>query len=235
MSLAMFAAEARWTGQEIVDLLIASRRKHNKDLKLRFSYYVHTVEKAQTAAAQMLGSVRAQVEGDNSRNTFVFGRAPEESSVGAHGRKGASMDDSTRQTLLQLLSTKFGLPLLRVLKFTGDDPRYRLETGAGPVDLGDIKGLISQAKLRENIAARTGIYLPLIKRTVWPKYAKSLLSLCEDVDRGSDATREGTLEEWLYAYLDQRPPQKSLRSISSQVHSNAGLAPSRTSESAELT
>jgi hypothetical protein len=121
------------------------------------------------------------------------------------------MNDEKRQAVLQTLSAKFGLPLLRVLKFSGDDPKYRLETTVGPVDLGDVRGLIGQAKLRERVAARTGIYLPLFKKTVWPKYAKNLLSLCEEVDRGSDATMEGTLREWLAGYLDQHPPHASLK------------------------
>ena len=45
MSLAMYAAQANWTDQEIVDLLIASRRKHGDDLKLRLDYFERTLAK----------------------------------------------------------------------------------------------------------------------------------------------------------------------------------------------
>jgi hypothetical protein len=121
------------------------------------------------------------------------------------------MDDAKRQARLQLLSAKFHVPLQRILRYTGDKPKYRLETAVGAVDLGDVRGLISQANLRESIAARTGVYLPLFKRSVWPKYARTLLSVCEDVERGIDATMEGTLNEWLAAYLDQHPPHASLK------------------------
>jgi hypothetical protein len=121
------------------------------------------------------------------------------------------MNNDRKQAVLQTLSAKFGLELRRVIKHTGKSPKYFLETAVGDVALGDVRGLITQTKLRECLAAHTGIYLPLFKRSVWTKYARSLLSLCEDVDRGPDATTEGTLSEWLAAYLDQHPPHASLK------------------------
>ena len=49
-SLANLAAMYRWTDQEITDLLIAHRREHGVDLKLRQDYYQITIGKARTAA-----------------------------------------------------------------------------------------------------------------------------------------------------------------------------------------
>ena len=46
MSLASLAAHAEWTDQEIVNLLIAWRRKHGHDLKLKPDYYTRTIAKA---------------------------------------------------------------------------------------------------------------------------------------------------------------------------------------------
>jgi hypothetical protein len=120
------------------------------------------------------------------------------------------MDDAKRWAALQILSAKFHVPIKRVLKFTGDDPKYRLETDVGAVDLGDVRGLIGQAKLRNSIAACTGIYLRKFSEKNWQKYAAMLLSICEDVDRGSDATTVGALTEWLTSYLDQHPPHEKL-------------------------
>jgi hypothetical protein len=51
-SLATFAAQVHWSDQEIIDLLIAHRRKHGADLKLRPDYYRRTLEKARASAAQ---------------------------------------------------------------------------------------------------------------------------------------------------------------------------------------
>lgn len=121
------------------------------------------------------------------------------------------MDDLKRQAALRTLSAKFGIELRRVLRLTGDEPKYRLETAAGDVDLGDVKCLIGQTNLRNRLAASTGIYLPLFKGATWSKFAKQLLLICENVDRGVDATKEGILAEWLSQYLDQHPPQPCLK------------------------
>lgn len=46
LSLANYCVQAGWTDQEIVDLLIESRRKHGDNLKLRYDYYQRTIAKA---------------------------------------------------------------------------------------------------------------------------------------------------------------------------------------------
>ena len=46
LSLANYCVQAGWTDQEIVNLLIESRRKHGDDLKLRYDYYQRTIAKA---------------------------------------------------------------------------------------------------------------------------------------------------------------------------------------------
>lgn len=43
MSLAWYAAQARWSDQEITDMLISHRRRWNLDLKLRMKYYAETI------------------------------------------------------------------------------------------------------------------------------------------------------------------------------------------------
>jgi hypothetical protein len=51
MSLAVLAAAAGWTDEEIIALLIAHRQKHGADLK-RPDYYIRTVQKARLFAAR---------------------------------------------------------------------------------------------------------------------------------------------------------------------------------------
>jgi hypothetical protein len=63
MSLATFAARVMWSDQEVADLLIAHRRKHDADLKLRQDYYRRTIEKARAAAAAYWSGLEADVEG----------------------------------------------------------------------------------------------------------------------------------------------------------------------------
>jgi hypothetical protein len=50
MALADYAALAQWTDQEIANLIIAFRRKHGDDLKLRYDYYAMTIAKARKVA-----------------------------------------------------------------------------------------------------------------------------------------------------------------------------------------
>lgn len=51
-SLANFAAKVRWTDQEIVNLMVAHRRKYGHDLKLRVDYYRRTIDNARANAAE---------------------------------------------------------------------------------------------------------------------------------------------------------------------------------------
>ena len=46
MALANFAVEAGWPDQEVCNLLIAFRRRHGLEPKLRENYYVVTIAKA---------------------------------------------------------------------------------------------------------------------------------------------------------------------------------------------
>ena len=48
MALASMAAQANWTDQEIVNLMIAFRRKHGHDPKLRHGYFRTTLDKARS-------------------------------------------------------------------------------------------------------------------------------------------------------------------------------------------
>jgi len=51
LSLANVAVRDGWSDQHIVDLLIASRRRHGDDLKLRVDYYVRTLRRARASVA----------------------------------------------------------------------------------------------------------------------------------------------------------------------------------------
>jgi hypothetical protein len=50
LSLASFAVRDGWSDQQVVDLLIASRRRHGNDPKLRLDYYRRTLQRARTSA-----------------------------------------------------------------------------------------------------------------------------------------------------------------------------------------
>ena len=87
MSLARTAARYEWSDQEIVDLLIAWRRQHGLDLKLRQSYFQVTIDKARTPSVFAAIEQRVQRASDEisqaelheaARSDFAQIRAQEE-------------------------------------------------------------------------------------------------------------------------------------------------------------
>lgn len=255
MSLATFAAIAKWDDQEIVNLLIAHRRRHRENLKLRLDYYSRTLSKAKEAAR----AYWAEQEADNILNCHgggtldspypkadlpaaerhaegILGPAPGSTDVALTSRElpdGPDLReppvdrpdtehpnsincsaqqhcDERRRKLLDALSTKLGIKIERVIKFSGEPPQFRIETAHGSTQLGEVDGLIHQQKLRSSVASATGHYLPDFSRKEWPSIAQGLLNACELVDRGSDATLVGAMTESLCAYLAERPPYETL-------------------------
>ena len=252
LSLADYAAQARWTSQEIANLLIAHRRKHGHELKLRLDYVRRTIGCARASADQYWREQKADevlrtfgshavvtpaAAGPAAAIPAAAGPAaaiaaaampaaavPAAAGPAAAGQTGISeagkvtqvgeveSEDlgARRNTIVSALATKFRVPIKRIIKFTGDDPRYRLETELGNVQLGNVNGLIAQGKLRSSIAASTGKYLPHFDPDDWPALATLLLDACEEVDRGQDATLTGTMTEWLRAYFDHKHPHASI-------------------------
>jgi hypothetical protein len=217
LSLATHSARVRWTDQEIADLLIAHRRKHRDDLKLRVDYFKRTIEKARAAAEEFLRDQDA----DESLSRLL-GESPEPaepaqtaapSAAGPSGVPQQTTPDKhaeRRRTILTTLSTKFRVPLKRIVKFTGDDPQFRLETELGDVQLGNVNGLICESRLRSSIAAVTGKYLPHFEFKHWTQIAQLLLDACEEVDRGRDTTLAGRMTEWLRGYMRDKSPHETI-------------------------
>jgi len=186
-SLANFGILYGWRDQEIVDLLIAFRRKHNMDLKLREDYYVRTL----TAAKRAIEKIKAQ----ESIDVHTTGQE-----TGAQPPK----DENQKESIKQNLSALFGVQLIRIMKFKSDPPVYKLVTGAGEISLGEVDGLILQGALRSNIAAATGRYLPRFKAEKWDNIAQALLDICDEVEVGEDATEAGEMRAWLRQYLEDK-------------------------------
>lgn len=191
LSLASLAAAAGWSDQEIVDLLVASRRKHGDDLKLRHDYYARTVSRARDSEARAvsveeIGAAQAQVERAEALGD----------------ERAAQMG---KRTLLQHLSTALGVEITRMVRFTQDPPRYRMETVGGAVTLGHADAILSQPKMRAAIAGATRIVIARFKGPKWDEIAQAIFSACEDEDTGIESTEEGIAYAWLTEYLQDRP------------------------------
>lgn len=193
MALATYAAQAGWDDQEIANLLIAHRRKHKDDLKLRQDYYARTIHKARDSLRQEnmdevieqhLHEVKQEVE--NGEEPTSIHEMPEK-----------------KEALIASVSTKLGVKLTRIVKYVSDPPQYRLETPAGRIMLGEVQNLIGQVNFRNKMAAVSGILIPKFKPKEWDMYAQSLLHLCELEGIGDEATDAGQARAWLTTYLNQ--------------------------------
>ena len=190
ISLANFAVMAEWTDQEIVDLLIASRRKHGDDLKLRADYYGRTIAKARANIAR----IKAE------KNICELSCSDEMDIPDEESR------EERRKTLLGTVSALFGVNIQKITKYLSDPPQYRLSTQAGSILLGDVSNLIGQANLRNKVASATGRYIPKMKGDKWDQIAQALLDVCVEEDVGSESTDRGMVESWLGEYLEERRP-----------------------------
>lgn len=191
LALANTAAAVGWTDQEIVDLLIASRRKHHDDLKMRLDYYQRTIAKARDDSAREHASneittttqmvEQAEVLGD--RNTVNRGK----------------------RQLTDEVSNMLGVEWTRFIRYTQDPPRYRGETTSDAVTFGTADVILSQNKMRAAIASVTKIVIPRFKGPKWDDIAQAIFTACDDEDTGIESTDEGMAFSWLTEYLTDRP------------------------------
>jgi hypothetical protein len=126
MSLANLMAAAGWDAQEIVNTLIAHRRKYGQDLKLRESYYIPTVTKALGAhkAAQAAREVSQVVEKARVDQTEVV------------------IEDTDRKKILDLLENLTGVPVSRITQHGEDTVQFSIELKNGKsVQLGPVSKL----------------------------------------------------------------------------------------------
>ena len=191
MSLATFAAQAEWSDQEIVDLLVAHRIRHDpRDPKLqRPDYFARTIARARESYKQ--DEAQTWVE-----DYVDFGIA--------EGIEPGNIEQEKRAAALKI-SAELGLeePVIRIVRYMTDPTQYRLETKKQHINLGTVENLIEQRKLKNAIASITGELIKPIESKRWPKTAKALLKACFDMDAGMEATDRGSVLLWLTQYFEE--------------------------------
>lgn len=215
MSLANYAVMAGWNDQEVIDLLIAFRRRHNEKLKYD-GYFLRTIERARrdvkavdareflselpdaTAAADIVTPLPTALPPDIGGNDAGNANAATPVKPG--------ITPEYREKIRENVSTLLQLEILRVIRYTSEPPQYRVETGKGSFRLKNVDQLINLKMLQSAIAASTGFLIPDIKKE-WRGVAQGLLWLCEDVDPGDEATEAGSVRSWLTEYLSEVKPQ----------------------------
>ena len=191
MSLASLAVSVDWTNQEIVDLLIASRRINHCDLKLsRPDYYAATIRTA-----------RRDKQSDESADTLI----------GVDVKKdedGAVSTDGSGPNVYDVLESIFGFRVLRFVQYKSSDSVFRLETTLGDITLGSISAVRGQRSFGDKVAELAKINLRKFSATKWDKIVQCLLDICEVIDMGTETTDVGQVDIWMGDYLTQWKPAK---------------------------
>lgn len=192
MSLASYAVMAGWSDQEIVDLLIAHRRRHGSDLKLRVDYYARTIARARDESAVEQGVEEMVATREKLEELKALGA--EDTPEGHH----------MRRTALEHVSDKVRGEVIRVVKHPGEPfSSWKLSFPAGTVLVPSTEKLQSQTFMRA-LLLEVGISLPFLKRDPWAQTVSMIVTAAEDEDLGREATAAGRATTWLCAYLENR-------------------------------
>lgn len=181
LSLASIAFAAGWSDQEIVNLLIASRRHHGDDLKLREDYYQRTLSKAKSTSSKVIEK-----------------------------HMDDAMDQNDPDASKDALSNMFGIEIKRLIKFEGDPPTYVLQIKhkgtTATITLGGVESILEQRLFRAKIASVADIVIPKVTPTLWDKRAQALMGIIEVEELGPDSTPAGAVMAWVHEYLEMYRP-----------------------------
>ena len=183
MSLATMAIQAGWSDQEVVNLIICWRRKHDHDLKLRENYYGMTLDKAKEPIEI------AQAE---EQLTEALTQPPEDQP----------------EVLKDTLETLFRVDIIRIVRYAGDPPIYYMYTKQGDITLGEIHKITSQISFRNMVATITGVWITAVSKKAWDQRVQALLLACEEIDVGDASHPAQETNAWLAEYLLEKPPRE---------------------------
>ncbi len=182
LSLATRAFSAEWDAQEIVNLLIAHRRKHNDGLKLRKDYYARTLSKALSGRDE---DRRKQAVDDLKAGKLI----PE-----------SIIADPAEN--LAVLSRMINVEITRFLKYRGQDNFYQLVINERKIDVHRIDDLECQRRFRRLILDHTNILISKFKQGVWDTFVSQLFRSVQEIDVMS-ATKRDSYEYWIEMYLGE--------------------------------
>lgn len=200
MALANILVRAGWSDQEVVDTLIAHRRKYSADLKLREDYYQRTI----LAARSSPGAT------DERRTNETLSRLEE-----VQADPGVSPEDK-KNTTLKEVSSLLGVDIRRFIKYDSDPPSYRLFVGDKGVPIKGTGDLMRQASFSEALINACSYVMPNFKAPQWRAVLQALLRAVEVVDVSEEATEEGSMRILLRKYMSEKPPVED-RAMAAEV------------------
>ena len=196
LALATRMADVGFSDQEIVNTMIAHRRKHGQPEKLRHDYYATRLAMVRQQAPDIADGLERLTE------------------VGTEIAAGIKIKSERRGEIKDNLSKLMALPkgseVSRVEKYDGDPPTYALLTCSGRITLGGVAMITNANSFRNAIADATGHLIRRFKGPTWDKIAQAILHAAEPVDLGDEVSMDGEVLSWLTAYLEDEPPDVGL-------------------------
>lgn len=193
LALCNFGFRNGLSEQQIVDLLIHHRALHKQKHRTRIDYYQRTLAKAAECARGLPAA-----NGSLGFETANQSPSPTSATVSDGDSSNASL---TKATLCRKLSAALGIEILRIVRISGSQPFYRMETAAGKIDFDTAGKLISQAAVRTSIAAAAGKLIPKFKSKVWDEIAQAMLDASILQEGSEELFQEGAALMYLRQYL----------------------------------
>lgn len=200
-SLATLAFHAGWKDQDIVDLLIAHRRKYGIDLKLRVDYYKRTLAEAKytddiskhkkgTPAKKIVASSKSEVREKKTAREVKDAEAPPE----------VEPSDNTESNL-QVVSEALQISITRIVKYLSDPPQYVICLESGKEI--EVKPVVfmSQVSMRTTMAIAVNRLIPKIKPKTWDHLSTCMFAALDEVQPGEETTHLGAISHYLYKFL----------------------------------
>ena len=150
LALANAAAASGWSDQEIVNLLIAHRRMHKSDLKLRQDYYAGIILKCREL--HQTASILAEMTAEDAS---------------AKG-KPVPLTAEKRTVIFENISRVIGVPIKRWVQIGKENARYRIVLADGQqVPMGTTDEVFNLNKFRGRIYEETGHVVTIMTAPAW--------------------------------------------------------------------
>jgi hypothetical protein len=201
-SLATLAYNAGWNDQDIVNLLIAHRRKYDIDLKLRVDYYARTLaeakfaddvpKKIKTAAKQPAKAVK-QTEAKREKRTAA--------EIKEENEPPADEASDNKESNLAVVSEAFQISISRIVKYLSDPPQYVIcLTGGKEIEVKPMV-FMSQQVMRTTLAIAVNRKIPKMKPGRWDHLSDCMFAAIDEVQPGEETTHLGSISHYLYKFL----------------------------------
>lgn len=223
LALACFGMDAGLDEQEIVDLIIQHRRMHRERQRTRIDYFQRTIAKAaakvggvdpmKPGAAPLIVMPRAATPSEATPMPAPAPAAPEAGPVPVE-----PSPETQKNILLDEISSRLGLPVVRIAKITGKEPSYQLELESGPIEFCSFAKIIDQGCFRNAIGSVINRLVPKMKPQAWEQFVQMMLAALVEEEGGEENDFQAATLLWVRQYLAETA---LIPSIESQTVQNA--------------